>query len=279
MKTEILSMLQKEAYVSGQTICDRLHVSRTAVWKMVNQLREDGYEIEAVSNRGYCLKHIPDVITEEACLKEMESEWAGQNIIYREEVDSTNTLAKEFGEKGAVHGTLVVTDMQTKGKGRRGRGWYVPKGQAIAMSLILRPQIEPQYASMLTLVAALAVSSAIDEKTGIFTQIKWPNDIVYGGKKVCGILTEMSADMDAIHYVVIGIGINTGKIIFDDELKEKADSLSYITERPVPRRILISSIMKFFEQYYEIFCKTGNLSLLKEEYEKNWQIKIIRYGS
>lgn len=284
MKTEILSMLQEEKYVSGQKICERLHVSRTAVWKMMKQLRQDGYEIEAVSNRGYCLKYIPDVITEEACLKEMESIWAGRQVIYQKEVDSTNTLAKKMGENGAAHGTLVVADMQTNGKGRRGREWYIPRGQAIAMSLILRPQIEPQYASMLTLVAALAVSRAIDEKTGISTAIKWPNDIVYRGKKVCGILTEMSADMDAIHYVVIGIGINTGKMVFDKELTEKADSLYHITGELLPRRILISSVMKYFEQYYEMFCKVGNLSLLLEEYEnrlanKNNQVRVLTPGN
>lgn len=284
MKTEILAMLQEETYVSGQAICNRLNVSRTAVWKMINRLREEGYEIEAVPNKGYCLKHIPDVITREACLKEMDTEWVGQNIIYREEVDSTNTLAKKLGEEGAPHGTLVVADMQTRGKGRLGRSWYIPKGQAIAMSLILRPQVEPQYASMLTLVAALAVSRAIDEKTGIRTEIKWPNDIVYQGKKICGILTEMSADMDTIHYVIVGIGINTGTIAFGKELEEKADSLFRITEEFIPRRILIAEVMKRLEYYYEQFCRTKDLSLLRDAYEerlanKNNQVRVLAPGN
>ena len=284
MKTEVLAMLQEETYVSGQKICDRLHVSRTAVWKMMKRLREEGYEIEAVSNRGYCLKHIPDVITEEACLKEMETSWAGRKIIYRDEVDSTNTLAKQKGEEGAPHGTLIVADMQTNGKGRLGRNWFIPKGQAIVMSLLLRPQIEPQCASMLTLVAALAVSQAIKEKIGIEVQIKWPNDIVYKGKKICGILTEMSAEMDVIHYIVVGIGINTGKIPFDKELEEKADTLYRITGNYFPRRILISAVMKHFETYYEQFCQTGDLSLLQNIYEeslanKNNQVRVLAPGN
>lgn len=283
MKTEILAMLQEETYVSGQSICDRLHVSRTAVWKMINRLREEGYAIEAVQNKGYCLKHIPDVITEEACRKEMTTGWAGQRVVYREEVDSTNTLAKRLGEEGAPHGTLAVTDLQTKGKGRRGRSWYIKKGQAIAMSLLLRPKIAPHHASMLTLVAALAVSRAIDEQADIATEIKWPNDIVYKGKKLCGILTEMSADMDGIHYVVIGIGINTGDMAFDGELADQADSLYRITGRLLPRRILIAAVMRDLEQYYETFCRTEDMSFLKDAYEeklanKKKQVRVLTPG-
>ncbi len=267
MKTELLALLQEENFVSGQKISETLHVSRTAVWKIISHLRDEGYEIQAVPNKGYCLKRIPDVITEEACLREMKTRWAGRNLVYCPEVDSTNTLAKKLGEQGAVHGTLVVTDMQTGGKGRRGRSWYIPKGEAIAMTLLLRPCLEPRCASMLTLVAALAVSRAIDGETGLQTSIKWPNDIVYGGKKICGILTEMSADMDEIHYVAVGIGINTGHMEFDSELREKADTLFHITKHFLPRRILIARVMEEFETCYEIFCGAGTLEPLRDAYE------------
>lgn len=281
MKTKILYVLRNtKDYISGQELCRELGVSRTAVWKVMNQLKEEGYVIEAVPNRGYHLVSSPNLLSESEILSKLNTEWAGREVIYFEETDSTNTRAKELAEAGKPHGTLVVADMQTAGKGRRGRGWSSPKGTGIFMTLILKPDLLPTKASMLTLVAALAVESGIAMATGIRGKIKWPNDIVVNGKKICGILTEMSAEMEGIHHVVVGIGINANMKSFPAEIQKVATSLSIEKQEEINRSDIICEIMKKFEYYYEKFIKEGDLSLLVEEYNgkmvnQNERVKVI----
>ena len=173
----------------------------------------------AMSNSGYCLKTLKKYI----CEKELK--WAGCQIRHYDSIDSTNNEAKRLGRMGTPHGTLVIAEEQVAGKGRLGRNWDSPKGEAIYMTLLLRPEIHPENASMLTLLAALAVTDAINAVTGISVAIKWPNDIVIHGKKLCGILTEMSADMNGIRYVVVGIGINCNMNSFPGVLEQTATSL------------------------------------------------------
>lgn len=267
MKTEILRYLKEaDGYISGQELCERFQVSRTAVWKVVRQLEAEGYEIEAVRNRGYRLKTAGDILSRAEILSSIRGSWAGREILYLDEVDSTNTAAKKAAENGAAHGTLVVSERQTGGKGRRGRVWDSPRGTGIFMTLILRPEMAPVHASMLTLVAALAVAGGIKECTGASSLIKWPNDIVMGGKKVCGILTEMSADPDCINYVAVGIGINVNREEFPEEIREVAASIFTETGKKTKRSLLISAVMAAFERYYEIFMKTTDMSGLLEEY-------------
>ncbi len=267
MKTEILRYLKEaDGYISGQELCERFQVSRTAVWKVVRQLEAEGYEIEAVRNRGYRLKTAGDILSRAEILSSIRGSWAGREILYLDEVDSTNTAAKKEAENGAAHGTLVVSERQTGGKGRRGRVWDSPRGTGIFMTLILRPEMAPVHASMLTLVAALAVAGGIKECTGASSLIKWPNDIVMGGKKVCGILTEMSADPDCINYVAVGIGINVNREEFPEEIREVAASIFTETGKKTKRSLLISAVMAAFERYYEIFMKTADMSGLLEEY-------------
>lgn len=269
MKTEILKLLKEgDRYVSGQELCDRFKVSRTAVWKTINQLKEEGYRIDAVRNRGYRLLESADVITAAELLSRMEAGLLGSQVEYWEEIDSTNNRAKRLGDEGAVSGTLITADCQTAGKGRRGRSWVSEKGTGIWMSLLLRPDIPPVSASMLTLAAALAVTAGIGEATGLKAGIKWPNDIVIGGKKVCGILTEMSAEPDHINYVVIGIGINANTSCFPQDLQDKATSLYLESGKTVTRSHIIALVMAALNRYYESFLKTGDLSLLLEEYEE-----------
>ena len=267
MKGEILKLLKEtDGYVSGQELCRRFGVSRTAVWKVINQLKEEGYEIEAVRNRGYALKGAGDVLSEAELLSCLKTEWAGGRTVYFDATDSTNVQARRLAEAHAPHGTLVVSDRQDGGKGRRGRSWASPSGVGIWMSLILRPEIAPSSASMLTLAAALAVREGIQEETGLSPLIKWPNDLVLNGKKICGILTEMSTELMEIQYVITGIGINVNQREFPSEIRDTATSLSLEAGRCFRRSSLIAAILKAFEKDYAAFLKTGDLSLLLEEY-------------
>lgn len=267
MKTEILRFLKEEpGYLSGQELCERLGVSRTAVWKVIRQLQEDGYEIEAVRNRGYRLAESGDVFTETELKSVIKTRIAGQNLVFLDLVDSTNTRAKQLAESGAPDGTLVVAETQSAAKGRRGRSWMAPAGTGVWFSLLLRPQIAPEHASMMTLVAALAVEKGIRVTSGLEGRIKWPNDVVIGQKKVCGILTEMSADMDSINHVVVGIGINANIREFPEELQEKATSLFLASGRMVNRAALLNAVLQAWEEYYERYLRTEDLSLLEKEY-------------
>lgn len=275
MKSKILHILRKQdGYVSGQTLCRQFGVSRTAVWKAIHQLKEDGYEIEAVPNKGYRIIGCPDVISAEEVRSLLNTQWAGCEIRYDQVIDSTNHKAKRMAEDGAPHGTLVIADEQSQGKGRRGRAWSTPSGTAIAMTIIIRPKLRPEKASMLTLVMGMAVARAIRELLGLDAKIKWPNDVVIGGKKVCGILTEMSTEMNMIHYLVIGTGINANMEEFPQELRETATSLRLEMGEKVNRGQIIAYCMKYFEEYYARFMETEDFSGLQAEYHD----VLVNYG-
>lgn len=270
MKAEILRMLKEQSgYISGQDLCRQFQVSRTAVWKVIKQLEAEGYRIEAVRNRGYQLLDAGDILSKAELESSMNTEWAGKNVLYFNETDSTNTAAKKAAEDGGPHGTLVVTDSQSGGKGRRGRTWASLPGSGLYMSIILRPQLHPSSASMLTLVAAMAVVDGLKQKTGLETAIKWPNDIVCNGKKLCGILTEMSTELECINYVVTGIGINVNNESFPEEIRNTATSLRLEQGYRSARGELAGAVMKSFEKYYGEFIKTCDMSRLKEEYNRH----------
>lgn len=268
MKQRVLTMLREaEDYLSGQEICEKLNVSRTAVWKIIKQLQEQGYEIEGIKNRGYRLLSVPDIITEEEIMSRIKTKYLGKRVLCFSTTDSTNIQAKQHAEEKNADGLLVVSDEQTRGRGRRGRSWNSPPGENIFMSLLIKPKISPESASMLTLIAALAIAAGIEMVTGLEVKIKWPNDIVVNRRKICGILTEMNSELDYIHYVVVGIGINVNTKSFPKEIAKTASSL-YLErgKRPVNRSQLICVVMEQMEKYYEIFLKTGDLSNVKEEY-------------
>ncbi len=267
MKAEILAMLREsDGYVSGQELCNKFGVSRTAIWKAINQLKDMGYEIEAVPNKGYHLVSAPDVMNEAEIKSLLHTEWAGQELFCFDEIDSTNTKAKELAEQGYPSGTLVVADRQIAGRGRRGRSWDSPAGIGIFMTLLLKPDINPNNASMLTLVTALATAQAISDVTGAEAKIKWPNDIVINGKKVCGILTEMSAQFDYINHIVIGIGINVHNESFPEEIQETASSLLLESGKRIHRADLIARFLERFEAGYAIFLQTEDLEGLMKDY-------------
>lgn len=281
MKAQILKMLREgDGFVSGQQLCEVLGVSRTAVWKAVNQLKAEGYQVEAVRNRGYHIIDSPDILTREELGSMMDTEWAGRKIYYFDEIDSTNTRAKQLGEKGAPHGTLVIAEGQSAGRGRRGRAWESPGGSSIYMSMLLRPEIPPAKAPMLTLVMGVSTAEGLGEYTGLDMQIKWPNDIILKGKKLAGTLTEMSTEIDCVNYVVMGTGINVNMAQMPKELAEKATSLRAETGQIMRRSQIIASVMKRFEENYRLFVENGDLRQLQEKYNsllitRNKEVRII----
>ena len=263
-------MEEREDYVSGQELCDRFGVSRTAVWKAVKALKTKGYLFDAAQNRGYRLLDLPDTVEEKDIKKRLHTKWAGCKVHFFPETGSTNTDAKRYAEAGDPHGTLLITDDQTGGRGRRGHEWASPKGVNIAMSLILKPKFPPEKASMLTLVMGLAVAEGIRDVTGLETAIKWPNDTVIGTKKATGILTEMSAEPDFIQHVVVGIGINVNSEVtdFPEEIRDVVTSLKLETGETVSRSEIVAAVLERFEKHYDTFVKTLDLSGLKDRYEE-----------
>ncbi len=207
------------------------------------------------------------MLSKELILKQMNTAYCGKNLIYLDETDSTNEYAKKIAAT-SESGTLVVADCQKKGKGRLGRNWNSPAGTCIYMSLILKERIEPHKSPMVTLIAAMAVFDAVREKLSD-VKIKWPNDIVVGGKKITGILTEMKSDSQETEYIVPGIGINVNNEEFAPEIAANATSMKIEAGRDFDRSILIANVMKYFEKYYDEFLKTGDLSFIKEIYNDN----------
>ena len=269
MKRKILTMLRSgEEYVSGQQICNQLGVSRTAVWKAVNSLKTEGYEIEAVQNKGYHLVSAPDVLTEAEIGSRRRDRWRDAPLYTYDVTDSTNNRIRQLVETGAPEGTLAVADVQTGGKGRRGRHWETPAGIAIAMSFALKPSFTPDKASMITLIAAMACSHAVEELTGQRAMIKWPNDLVLNRRKITGILTEMILEEDYIQQIIVGIGFNMHQEDFPEELAEKATSIFMETGVRYSRAELVCLVMKYFADYYEIFERTGDLAFLQDEYNE-----------
>ena len=285
MKEEILALLRERGtYVSGQEICGRFGVSRTSVWKAIGKLKEAGYEIEAVPNKGYRITGSPDSIAAMEVSSLMKTRWIGRDVRYFASIDSTNLYARRLGEEGAPEGILVIADEQTAGRGRSGRSWSTPPGSAIAMTLLLRPKIMPERISMVTLVMGMAVARAVRELYGLDAGIKWPNDVVVGGKKICGILTEMSSEMTAVNYIVIGVGINANVKEFPEEISATATSVSLETGKDAVRAELIAAVMKAFEEYYESFTADADMRSLKDAYNAmlvnvNRQVRVLEPGN
>lgn len=281
MRAKILTALREnDGFVSGQNLCKVLGVSRTAVWKGINKLKEEGYSIEAIPNKGYRLLEAPDILSEIELRSIRKTKWAAKEIRYYDSTDSTNTQAKRLAEEGCGHGTLVVAGTQDAGKGRRGRNWESPPGEGIFMTMLLKPEFSPKCAPMLTLVTALAVTKALQEFFQIPAQIKWPNDIVLKGKKICGILTEMSAEMEYINYVVIGIGVNVMNQRIPEDIRDKATSIFLETGKKIHRSSLVEAVWEEFEEYYDKFMETKDLSGMYKEYNQylvnmHQQVKVL----
>lgn len=244
----ILERLLAGETVSGQAISAELGVTRAAVWKQIEQLRALGFVIESQGKQGYRLLSCPDSLMAPVIARGLQTRWAGRQIVYLPSVDSTNRRARQLAAEGAPHGTLVIADEQTAGRGRRGRGWISPAGEGVFMSLILRPQSHPSEVARLSMQTALAVALSIAQTTGLDARIKWPNDIVCGGRKVCGMLLEMNADEQAVHDVVAGIGINVHQTQFAPEIAQTASSLDLLSGQRVCRAALVRAFLEAFER-------------------------------
>ncbi|MCR1899058.1 biotin--[acetyl-CoA-carboxylase] ligase [Irregularibacter muris] len=268
MREKILHLLKKypQEHVSGEKLSEQLGVSRTAIWKHINALREEGYNIESIPRKGYILRESPDILTAVEIQGELHTSLLGKKIMHFDSIGSTNDKAKDLALQGAEEGTVIIAEEQIKGRGRRGSQWVSPKGKGIWMSIILRPDVLPKNAPKFTLLSAVAVAQAIREVTALPVQIKWPNDIIYQNKKVCGILTEMSAEMDFINYIVVGMGININESIkdFPEEIQGKATSLREIKGENISRQRLVRSILENLEKFYLEFVKEQNFQKVLE---------------
>jgi BirA family transcriptional regulator, biotin operon repressor / biotin---[acetyl-CoA-carboxylase] ligase len=245
----IVELLKKYDWISGENIASHLHISRTAVWKHIQQLKKKGYHITAKPNQGYHLLKTPDTITTEEIKQVIKTKHFASSIHHLPSVSSTNDYAKTLAKKGEPEGSLIIADKQTGGRGRKQRKWISPE-KGLWFSLILRPKITPNDAMLTTMCAACAVTKGISEQTPLKPSIKWPNDILINNKKVCGILTELSAEIDEITYLIIGIGINVNNEI-PSELKEKSTTLKQESNKPIDSVLLLSSILSSFEHFYQ----------------------------
>lgn len=284
MKSEILRALRESegGFVSGQALCEKAGVTRQAVWKNIVQLKDYGFIIESVPNKGYSLVSSPDRLYSADIKSRMKSDSFCQKIESYDTTDSTNTRAKHLAELGEEEGTLVIAEKQTSGKGRRGRQWESEPMTSIYMSMILRPKISPVHISGITLLAALAVVRAVKKTCDIQPLIKWPNDIILEKRKVCGILTEMSSELDYINYAVVGIGINVNNKHFPANIEDKATSIYLETGKKQDRAQLAALTAQYFGEYYKKFIEAKSLEPFTIEYNgllinRNQEVKIL-YG-
>ncbi|MDF2877125.1 MAG: biotin/acetyl-CoA-carboxylase ligase [Clostridia bacterium] len=282
MKEKVLEFLksQKE-YISGEEISSKLGITRAGVWKNINKLKEEGYNIESMTRKGYRLKTTPDIVTKSEVSSIIQTKVLGKDIRYYEQINSTNDMAKTLARENAAEGTVVIADRQIAGKGRLGKNWDSPGKTGIWMSMILKPDILPMQASQLTLLAGLSVCEGISRVTGLECRIKWPNDVVINGKKVCGILTEMNAELDGVNYIVVGIGINVNTKDFPEGLSH-ATSLSQEGGKQYMRRYIIKGVLEAFEKDYMIYKTQRNIGHFLQRYKDycitlNSDVKIITH--
>ena len=247
--------MKVEGFVSGEYMARELGVSRAAIWKQINSLRELGYDIESVKNRGYHLKSRPDTPIPAEITARLKTEIIGRHIHYFSSTESTNTVARDHAKEGSEEGTIIIADMQTGGRGRKNRTWLSSEG-GLWFSVILYPGLPFHQGMILTMASSVAVAKAIEEVTSLDTVIKWPNDLLLGNKKICGILTELDAEMDHINSAVVGIGINVNNTL-DSSLDEIATTLAEASGEDLSRVDLLCSILTHLDDNYKQI-KTGN---------------------
>lgn len=278
IRNQLIALLLENQSISlsGEEISKRLGCSRAAIWKHIQELKNVGYKIEARSRRGYRLQYRPDRLAPEELYYELKTNVLGRKIRYFHSLPTTQAVAHQWAKEDAPEGALVVAEEQTAGKGRLGHQWISPVGEGIWMSLILRPVISIREASHFTLLTSLAVHQALQPYSHMPIQIKWPNDLLIDGKKVCGILTELKGEQDRVDYLVIGIGVNVNQSMTDNwiaELNKPATSLSAVWGKSIHRASLLVMILKELEQYYQLYQQRGF-----EPIKQTWEQVTHLYG-
>jgi BirA family biotin operon repressor/biotin-[acetyl-CoA-carboxylase] ligase len=260
---KLVQLLVKNAtvVVPGTKLADEIGVPRSTIYFWIDKLRELGVEVRGIQNNGFQLRKLPDILVPSLIRSELGDQKIGHKIRHYFRTDSTNDVALSLVLKGAPHGVVVVAEEQVAGRGRFGRSWYSEKASGIYTSVILRPALEPAAAPILTLMAGLAVHHAVTEATGLAADIRWPNDLLINGKKVCGILTEMSADVDRIHGVVLGLGINVNHRQMPEELAAIGTSLRMEGGKYYSRAQLFVTLLKKLEHYYGMLMGGGNTAI------------------
>ncbi len=248
MRDQILQMLEEtDGYISGEHLSRVIGVSRTAVWKNIKQLRDEGYEIDSVTNRGYRLCKKPDLLQAECIMRHLHTSVVGTRLEVLKSVDSTNEEIKRRAAAGEKSGLVIAAEQQTGGKGRLGRTWQSDSG-GIYFTILLRPELPPNEISGVTLAAGYAICMAVRDYTGLDARIKWPNDIIIGNRKVCGILTEMTAQTDRVDYIAIGIGVNVNHREFPEEIAQKATSLYIEGGKVIERNAFFACMLKHLDE-------------------------------
>ena len=255
--------------VSGTELAEKLRISRAAIWARIEELRRLGYDIEAGPHSGYRLISVPDVLHADDLLARLyKTKIIGRDVRVFEQTTSTNDVIEKLARDGVKEGVVVFAESQTKGRGRLGRKWISPAHKGLWFSLLLRPDLRPQEVTQLMVASATALRRAIHSETGLNSEIKWPNDILVRGKKVAGILTEMSAELDRVQHVILGIGVNvnTGASEFQPELRKLATSLKIESGRAILRADLATAILYELDRNYARVC-AGGFAALADEWE------------
>lgn len=250
--------------VPGPKIAEEIGVSRSTVWEWIEKLRALGVAIKGHSRRGYQLEKLPDILTPSLVRAELPHAEIGHKIIHFFRTESTNSVALALDAQNGPHGTVVIAEEQTAGRGRLGRNWYSEKSSGIYASIILRPSLPPAAAPILTLLAGVAVRHAVGSATGLESDIRWPNDVLVNGRKVCGILTEMKAEVDRLHMVVLGIGINVNHTSMPEELREIATSLALESGGHYSRLHVLAELLRSVERYYHMHLREGRASIVRD---------------
>jgi len=243
--------------ISGAKIAREIGVTRSTVFRWIEKLRALGVRVKGHARTGYQIEEVPDILAPKILRKRLPQGPLGKKIHHFFKTDSTNSVAMLLGEQGEPHGTLVIAEEQTAGRGRAGHAWHSEKTNGIYMTLLLRPPVSPQQAPVITLVAGLAVRDAVVEQTGLVPDLRWPNDAMFGRKKFCGILTEMNAEQDQIHFVAVGIGINVNHKEIPDGLQKIATSLRIESGKIHSRVEIVTRLLWHMDSYYNRFLKEG----------------------
>jgi BirA family biotin operon repressor/biotin-[acetyl-CoA-carboxylase] ligase len=273
LDTQILNALRaaRDGAVSGADLSQKLHVSRAAIWARIEDLRSLGYDIEASPHRGYRLLSAPDVLHADDLISRLgKTEVIGRDIRVFEETTSTNDVIEKLARDGVKEGVVVFAESQTRGRGRLGRKWMSPAKRGLWFSVLLRPDLRPQETTRLNVASATALRRAIESQTGLKPEIKWPNDILIHGKKVAGILTELSGELDHVKYVVLGIGVdvNLSQGDFPVELRKLATSLKAELGKPVSRPELAVVILRELDRDYARIT-SGQFAAVADEWEEH----------